>query len=91
MCVPALFDQITSFPIPELLNDAEWYGLKKCIIWFKDLYISVYYRQRVDNNLSLKLVDSALNKLEVLNKNAIIWISGDFNAVTFGYYPLPCT
>ena len=86
-----LSDQITSFPIPELSNDAEMVWAKVCIIWFKYLYISVYYRPHVDDNLSLERLDSALNKLEVLNKNAIIWISGDFNAVTFGYYPLPCT
>ena len=53
---------------------------KVCIIGCKDLYISAYYRPHVDDNLSLELLDSALYKLKVLNKNAIIWISGDFNA-----------
>ena len=76
----AISDHIASFPIPELLNDAKMVWAKVCIIGCKDLYISAYYRPHIDDNLSLELLDSALYKLNVLNKNAIIWISGDFNA-----------
>ena len=76
----AISDQLASFPIPELLYDAEIVWAKVCIIGCKDLYISAYYRPHIDDNLSLELLDSALYKLKVFNKNAIIWISGDFNA-----------